>query len=72
MSLIKKSKSVDSITAKLNSTVAELESHAQAQLARAAVERAKAAAAKLAHEAHTAEHDRAKLVASNIKALLGG
>jgi len=71
MSLFNNGKSVETITAKLSSTVAELERHAEDQLAKADLQKAVAAAAELAHGAHKAEHELAKKVAGNIKALLG-
>ena len=66
-----KVKSVESITAKLSSTVSALETHAEEQLAKASVKRAEAAAAAVAEKAHRAEHETAKKVAANIKNLLG-
>lgn len=71
MSLFK-NKTVESITAKLNSTVADLEVHAEEQLAKAYLKKAEAEAAHVAHEAHVAEHALATKVANNIKGLLGG
>lgn len=62
---------VESITAKLHNTVAELESHAEDQAYRAAVQAGAAAEALAASDAHKAEHERAKVVAGNIKSLLG-
>lgn len=71
MSFLNTKKSVESITSKLTSTITELEQHAEDQLFRAAEQKAVAAAAALAHEAYKAEHELAKRVAGNIKALLG-
>ncbi len=58
MSLFNKAKSVDSIISQLTSTVSELETHAQDQLAKAGLQRAAARAAELAEKAHRAEHVR--------------
>lgn len=66
-----KAKNVETITAKLHSTVQELEAHADEQLERASAQRVAAAAAEAAHAAHKEEHLRARTVAGNIKALLG-
>lgn len=71
MSLFDKNKSVETITAKLTSTVAELERHADDQLVKAAAQKAAAVEAEHNHRAHFAEHELAKRVATNIKALLG-
>jgi hypothetical protein len=67
----KKTKSVESITAKLHATVAELEAHANDQVQKAVDQRAAAHAAHAAADGHKAEGERAAAVASNIKALLG-
>lgn len=64
-------KSVEKITSKLSKTVAELEAHADDQLQKAQAQKAAAAAAENAHAAHKREHELAKKVAGNIKALLG-
>lgn len=64
-------KNVEAITAKLHDTVAELEFHADDQLSKAATQKAVAAAAEAAHDAHRVEHELAKTVAGNIKSLLG-
>lgn len=72
MSLFNNNKSVETITAKLSATVSELEAHASDQLKKAEDQKALAVAAEYAHRAHTAEHELAKKVAGNIKALLGG
>lgn len=71
MAFKKKTKNVETITAKLHDTVAELQSHAEDQLHRAAIQREVATAAEAAHLAHVSEHDRARIVASNISSLLG-
>lgn len=63
--------SVESITAKLHDTVAELEQHAEGQLQLAADKKSLAIAAEAAHQAHKDEHALAKTVAGNIKSLLG-
>lgn len=65
-----KPRSVESITAKLHKTVSELDWHAEDQLNKAQGQQEAIAAAVAAHDAHKAEHERAKKVASNIKALL--
>lgn len=66
----KKPKSVETITAKLQSTVAELEAHAEHQLSAAAYQAGVAVEAEKRHVAHRAEYDLARTVAGNIKALL--
>ena len=66
-----KNKSVESITAKLSSTVEELEQHAQDQLTKANLKQQEARVLEAEHKAHKAEHELAKKVAGNIKALLG-
>lgn len=66
-----KGKSVESIVGKLTATVSELEKHAEDQLNKAYLQKAVAAAAEEAHKLHNAEHELAKKVAGNIKALLG-
>jgi hypothetical protein len=63
-------KSVESITATLHDTVAELHAHAEDQLNQSFLQAAWAAEAQARHEAHKAEHERATTVAGNIKALL--
>lgn len=65
-------KSVETITARLHDTVAELESHAEDQLVKAQIQQSAIAAAIAAHDGHRAEHALAKKVASNIGALLSG
>jgi hypothetical protein len=67
----KKPKNVETITAKLHDTVAELERHAEDQLLEADYQLVRRDAANLAHEVHKAEHALAKRVAGNIKTLLG-
>lgn len=71
MGLFKSPKSVASITAKLNNTVDELEAHAEDQLVQANLQRDVAAEARAAEAAAVREHELAKQVATNIKALLG-
>lgn len=66
-----KPKSVETITAKLHSTVAELEAHADDQLAKAQAQLDAITAATSAHHAYKDEHKRATRVAANIKDLLG-
>lgn len=66
----KQPKNVETITATLHATVAELEGHAENQLAHAARKAAIANAATAARDAHHVEHEKAKAVAANIKALL--
>lgn len=63
--------SVESITAKLHDTVAELESHAEGQRELANHAKRRIADAQVALYDHNAEHERANKVAGNIKALLG-
>lgn len=69
--LNRKIKSVGTITAKLHDTLAELETHADDQLQKAAGQRDVIAAAEAAHQAHIVEHELATTVAGNIRSLLG-
>lgn len=65
-----KPKSVASITAKLNDTVAELEAHADDQQAQADEYRTAVAVARANEVAAVREHELAKRVAGNIRSLL--
>ncbi|ALF00360.1 hypothetical protein SEA_ARCHIE_54 [Mycobacterium phage Archie] len=77
MALFKKSvpvvappKSVASITAGLSDTLAELEAHADDQAEQVSFQNMLAAQARNAAKAHEVEHDKARKIAGNIKALL--
>ncbi|OMC55415.1 hypothetical protein A5747_13570 [Mycobacterium sp. IS-836] len=64
-------KSVETITAKLHDTVAELERHAEEQLQQADRKLVLATAYSAQSDEHKAEHELATTVAGNIKSLLG-
>ena len=66
-----KPRTVESITAKLHGTVADLEAHANDQVQLAVDKRAQAADLHTAADYHKAEGERAAAVASNIRNLLG-
>lgn len=69
--VVKPPKSVASITAGLSDTLADLEAHAEDQVAKAAFQRSMAERALLAADEHQAESELATTVAGNVKALLG-